>query len=116
MSLRSRTRRLLRLCMVGLLAVAALVFTWDLIQRALRTDTGYPHFNYASDEVTFMAAAVLVCVCGWLLESRLVRWLAPLPKPECPQCGYTFQHLASSRCPECGLELTRSTPEPPTGA
>ena len=36
---------------------------------------------------------------------RIVRWIVPLPKPECPHCGYNIAKLAEPRCPECGLDL-----------
>jgi hypothetical protein len=43
-----------------------------------------------------------------LLDRRIVRWLVPLARHECPQCGYALRQLGSSRCPECGCELTAS--------
>ena len=47
---------------------------------------------------------------GWLLlhyRLRIVRWIAPMPKPVCPHCGYDISKLAEPRCPECGMELPR---------
>ena len=41
-----------------------------------------------------------------LLDRRIVRWLVPLARNECPQCGYALKQLGSNRCPECGCELT----------
>ena len=45
--------------------------------------------------------AVLILV----FRLRIVRWIVPLPKPECPHCGYNIAKLAEPRCPECGLDL-----------
>ncbi|MEX2219815.1 MAG: hypothetical protein WD749_13775 [Phycisphaerales bacterium] len=47
-----------------------------------------------------LAAALL------LFGERLVRWVFPMPRPECPECGYRLQP-ATERCPECGLNLAR---------
>lgn len=40
-----------------------------------------------------------------MYRQRIVRWIAPMPKPECPHCGYNIAKLAEPRCPECGMEL-----------
>jgi hypothetical protein len=32
----------------------------------------------------------------------IVRWLIPVPRQECPQCGYVTNLLTTARCPECG--------------
>ena len=40
-----------------------------------------------------------------VLDRRIVRWLIPVPRHECPQCGYALRQLGSNRCPECGCEL-----------
>ena len=45
--------------------------------------------------------AVLILV----FRLRIVRWIVPLPKSECPHCGYNIAKLAEPRCPECGLGL-----------
>src|SRR3954468_20064624 len=39
--------------------------------------------------------------------SRLARFLIPMPRPECPECGYAIRGEAD-RCPECGLNLGRA--------
>ena len=41
-----------------------------------------------------------------MMRQRAVsRWLVPLPRPECPRCGYNMAKLREPRCPECGLQL-----------
>ena len=43
-------------------------------------------------------AAILV----W--NRTIVRWLIPVPRQECPQCGYAIKELTTTRCPECGYQ------------
>jgi hypothetical protein len=76
--------------------------------------------NAPSQAGTFalvMSAAVVVGAAtpGLLLmwhERRITRWLAPMPKPECPECGY-FLRADTVRCPECGLSLAARRGEQP---
>lgn len=64
--------------------------TWtDLIVNHLPTSGGY-----------FIAALLLT-----VMQQRLVFWLTPLPRPQCPQCGYNIKKLSEPRCPECGMDL-----------
>ena len=64
--------------------------TWpDLIVNHLPTTGGY------------LIAALLLAV----MQQRLIFWLTPLPRPQCPQCGYNIKKLSEPRCPECGMEL-----------
>jgi hypothetical protein len=48
---------------------------------------------------------VVLAVVLIALEGRLIRWLFPLPRVGCPQCGYPIAGRAFDRCPECGLVL-----------
>jgi hypothetical protein len=43
-----------------------------------------------------------VAVLLLVFSERLVRWVFPLPRPVCPECGYMVSPGAL-RCPECGL-------------
>ena len=52
----------------------------------------------------WLPAIALLASDRWLL-----RWLAPMPRPACPECGYTIAP-DTARCPECGLQLRSSTP------
>jgi hypothetical protein len=47
-----------------------------------------------------------------LFNRRLARWVFPMPRPECPECGYALPDGAD-RCPECGLSLSKSEPSLP---
>ena len=46
-----------------------------------------------------------------LVSRRAARWLVPMPRHECPECGYRLQKLAQPRCPECGLDLPKAMVE-----
>ena len=45
------------------------------------------------------------------LGPRIVRWLTPIPKPRCPECGYWIRKGASPKCPECGAPLPHALVE-----
>jgi hypothetical protein len=55
--------------------------------------------------VWFGMAVLLPGVALAVLDRRIVHWLIPVPRRECPQCGYGVRQLTGSRCPECGYEL-----------
>lgn len=46
------------------------------------------------------AAAALV-----LLGQFALPLLVPVPKPNCPGCGYDLSNPTGDHCPECGLRL-----------
>lgn len=48
---------------------------------------------------TAAAAALLV-----RLGPAIARWIVPLPRDGCPECGYPVPRLATT-CPECGLQV-----------
>ena len=57
-----------------------------------------------------MLAGVLL-----LFTNRFIRFIAPLPTPGCPVCGYEFDLGKVAICPECGVSLDASnakTPQP----
>lgn len=35
----------------------------------------------------------------------IARWLVPLPRAQCPKCGYALQRLTRAQCPECGFPV-----------
>ena len=63
----------------------------DLLAAYLPTSGGY----------------LITAMCFAVLQTRLVYWIVPLPRPQCPQCGYDISKLAEPRCSECGLNLPR---------
>lgn len=62
------------------------------------------------DELVYGGPYLMLALLLWLLESRFVRWIVPLPRMECPQCGYALRQLTTTRCPECGLTLGSTNP------
>ncbi len=67
-------------------------------------DWGDAIIRTAADVGQYIFAALLLLA----IQQYLVRWLVPMPRPECPQCGYDIANLTESRCPECGLQLPES--------
>ncbi len=57
--------------------------------------------------LAFSGPEILLVVVLFLLESRIVRWIVPLPPRHsgCPKCGYSLKDLKSPVCPECGTNL-----------
>lgn len=53
--------------------------------------------------IAFFMPAVML----FLFDRRIVRWLIPIPRRECPECGYPLRGLSASslRCPECGTAI-----------
>lgn len=50
--------------------------------------------------------AALLPGAGIMFFSRpLAAYLVPLPREECPGCGYSLRDIESDRCPECGVQL-----------
>jgi len=43
-----------------------------------------------------------------VLDRKLVKWIVPISKLMCPQCGQSLIHLAEPRCPECGCPIPES--------
>jgi hypothetical protein len=59
----------------------------------------------------YLAIAMMFWLPGvitLLLDRRLMKWIVPLPKLACPECGQSLTHLAEPRCPECGCPLPTS--------
>jgi len=70
-------------------------FTRDLFRKRWRYE----------EEGGFFLAMLAMAIILRILEKRLVKWLVPLVRPECPECGYALIQLTEPRCPECGLRL-----------
>jgi hypothetical protein len=102
---RNRFRIALR-CGVFTLVCVALYFWIAVIWgQAIRGYFGAA-FNYAyqSDEAAFLLFTFLLLAFVLIWERQVLRWLVPLPRAECPQCGYAIKQLTTKRCPECGYE------------
>lgn len=50
-----------------------------------------------------------------VVRRPLVRWLLPIPRPGCPECGYPLT-AGKTRCSECGTPLPGEPPPIPQPA
>ena len=66
------------------------------------------------DTSWFAAALAFLfpAIALYIFDRRIVRWLIPVTRRECHECGYPLQGLpaASTRCPECGTALPATSP------
>jgi hypothetical protein len=53
------------------------------------------------DTLPFLLAGILIIV----FRPRLVKWLCPIPKATCIECGYDLRHLEGAVCSECGTPV-----------
>lgn len=64
--------------------------------------------------LTYLPDALQFIVPGLILlyyHQPIVRWLAPMPKPRCPECGYWIKRGGGLQCPECGSALPKALVE-----
>jgi len=56
--------------------------------------------SWFSRALAFLVPAIAM----YVFDRRIVRWLIPVPRRECHECGYPLRGLAAAttRCPECG--------------
>ena len=99
-----------RLTVLLLFAVAA-AWAWRPI-AAVATMWFFEGFPGTADLLSIflqlaMGPISLVLVGAALLKfgPRLSKWIAPRPRPGCPECGYLIEHARGGRCPECGARL-----------
>src|SRR5262245_18719097 len=94
------------------LFVYAAVLLWRIVSRTLFYELfargmGGNHLSpvYLLFEVALgpalVAAMGVACV---RLGPGAARWLVPMPRGGCPECGYPAA-AGSARCPECGAPL-----------
>jgi hypothetical protein len=67
-----------------------------------RREPGMTLIGYVGGGLIVPGARVLAGAALVWAAPRLARWLAPLPRRECPECGYAIGD--GTRCPECGLD------------
>jgi hypothetical protein len=79
-------------------AIGWAIAMWDFSSLFVMWSDNWSPFAMG---VAFAGPAVILLV----LDRRIVRWMIPVPRMECPECGYAFEGLASPQCPECGLRL-----------
>jgi hypothetical protein len=80
------------------------VARYELAERG--SGAGHMQIGPVLVDLTF---GPLVALVGAFAAVRwgpaLARWIAPMPKAACPDCGYAAAK-GVDRCPECGLALT----------
>jgi hypothetical protein len=120
----ARTRYFLRLMVraTGLLLLLPGAATGAALACAIALSSTTTHsFGHADlaglpgDLSLLLVPAVGAGFVGIILlfyQRRIVRWLAPMARPECPECGYPVRS-GISRCPECGLSLSKAEPGRP---
>jgi hypothetical protein len=113
---RMRLRVALRGTVLAVITFIAMVWFSKILHRAIGYNLASVVYVIYQDEVANMLFASLAIGAALLFAERpILRWLVPLPKVECPQCGYSLRQLTTTRCPECGFQFTaRSNGEPPT--
>jgi hypothetical protein len=108
-------RILLRCAAVGLFIYAAVQAAWGTAMGVadhgpglIINPEGVVLYVLIPSFVPIIAGIAVLGVDRWLLP-----WLVPIPRRECPECGYAIE--AYSRvCPECGLTLRNTlSPRPP---
>src|SRR5262245_64937859 len=75
---------------------------------------GWPHYHddlggWALFWIVGIAPGIVLLVA----DRRIIRWLVPMPRRECPDCGYDIENLKSDRCPECGCPIAADASQPP---
>ena len=106
---------IVRFAGLGLLVAASIPLIFAVVRAFLWGGIGHLFSEY--DGVVHVARSaswIIPALTVLLLGKPLVKWLVPLPRVECPKCGYTAQHLREPRCPECGVSLPEEFVE--TGA
>lgn len=96
----------LRLMSLVLFIFGSMPIVWWIIEGLLDLDLF--DLSYYGDQFRIAAMAIVPAICLLLTNRRLVKWVVPLPKLECPKCGYSLQELCEARCPECGLALPKA--------
>ncbi|MFI4915518.1 MAG: hypothetical protein ACIAS6_03290 [Phycisphaerales bacterium JB060] len=96
---------LLMLAAIGLAAARVPEFRYELWFHGAGSSSA-PRFLGVD---WFMPPIVLagVAVALALLGEYGTRFFVPVPRPNCPGCGYDLRTPTSDRCPECGLPLAR---------
>lgn len=99
---RELARMYVRLIALVLAIIFVIIFLHEIHGKLYYGDW----LNWARGDTAEMSPLLVLAGLILLFERRLVEWLAPLPKHECPACGYSLEHITSEKCPECGIPLT----------
>jgi hypothetical protein len=107
-----RAREIVTVCIRGLAALIGLCALVLVAAQALY-DFPYGIQAYVNQppfwkyEHRWEVLLVIVAVVLWLCQNILARLIVPRVGPTCPECSYSLRNLKSTRCPECGADVSR---------
>jgi hypothetical protein len=80
---------------IGVMLVMQAIMAWTMMW----SDT-----SWFATAIGLLTPAIIL----YLLDRRIARWLIPVPRRECHECGYPLRGLrvGTTRCPECGTPLS----------
>ena len=98
----------LLLCFMAVIPVIELLIQLVMVFNVYTARGRIGTLDFEDIIVALLPALVTYGIPGVILlvlRVRIVGWIAPLPRAECPHCGYNLKQLSLSRCPECGNNL-----------
>jgi hypothetical protein len=105
---RHHNRRRLRFMALILWVLGMVFVSWAVLSALFVVHAWEPSMPL----LVFAGGFILPALPLWLFDKRIGRVLVPLPRIECPRCGYDLTALERPICPECGLSLPRSYVSP----
>jgi hypothetical protein len=112
-SIAARRHRALMLIRIVALALSLLgsinlFYTFGLMIVLQDVESGIITIWDGSSRFAWAVALLVPAIVLLLLSRQLARWLIPVPRRECHECGYSLRGLASAaqRCPECGTDVS----------
>lgn len=99
----------LLLGVIGLIALFQQIGMMIAMQDVMGWMVMWGDVSWFARALAFLVPALLL----YVLDRRIVRWLIPVPRRECHECGYPLRglHAATTRCPECGTAITTTATE-----
>ena len=94
--------RRLRYTAVYLLITSTIFLSYWVLHTLLSRE-----LYWSSGVLSFGLAFIVPSVPIWLFDRRLARLIVPMPRSVCPGCGYSFEGLTTTRCPECGIAVPK---------
>ncbi len=102
----------LALGVMGLIALCYQIGLMLALQDFMAWQVMWGSTSWLAYAMAFLIPAAVL----WWFDRRIVRWLVPVPRRECHECGYPLRGLAAAttRCPECGTAIN-ATPSAESG-
>ncbi len=105
---RSRALMIVRIASLALFILGGIPMCYSIGLAMVMRDvealaTMWNDTNWTAWGAAFLVPALILFFC----DRRIVRWLIPVPRRECHECGYPLRGLSPStmRCPECGTSI-----------